>query len=98
PDPDREVWKGLKELFLNELFHKKCAYCEGKVSGHFPLDAEHYRPKKEVTEGRTRLGGHPGYFWLAYEWYNLLLACRDCNSGHSTGEQGVSMTHPGKAN
>ena len=24
---------------------------------------------------------HPGYFWLAYNWKNLLPACKDCNSG-----------------
>ncbi|MGA9770266.1 MAG: hypothetical protein WBV94_14600 [Blastocatellia bacterium] len=98
PNLDQHVWKKLKQIFLNDLFHKKCAYCEGKVSGHFPLDVEHYRPKKEVTEGRVAIE-HQGYFWLAYEWYNLILACRDCNSYHSycTNED-ENDSHPGKAN
>jgi hypothetical protein len=24
---------------------------------------------------------HPGYFWLAYDWRNLLPSCSDCNKG-----------------
>jgi hypothetical protein len=24
---------------------------------------------------------HPGYYWLAYDWRNLLPACGQCNSG-----------------
>jgi hypothetical protein len=24
---------------------------------------------------------HPGYFWLAYNWQNLIPACKSCNSG-----------------
>lgn len=26
---------------------------------------------------------HPGYFWLAYEWRNLVPACSACNSGNA---------------
>ena len=97
PEPKQGIWKDLKALFLNALFNQKCAYCEGKVSGHFPLDVEHYRPKKKVTENRLAIE-HTGYFWLAYEWYNLILACRDCNSSHSSYVSGESISHPGKAN
>ena len=70
-------------------FYGKCAYCEGRIGSTQPGDIEHYRPKGRVThENRspvmvTAKGGrkvpHPGYYWLAYEWTNLLYACSDCN-------------------
>ena len=70
-------------------FHGKCAYCEGRIVNTQPGDIEHYRPKGGVTDEDCRPvmvdsnGGeevpHPGYYWLAYEWSNLLYACSDCN-------------------
>jgi hypothetical protein len=30
---------------------------------------------------------HPGYFWLAYNWKNLLPACKECNSGKGKNNQ-----------
>lgn len=65
---------------LETIYHKKCAYCESKRK-NAPLQVEHFRPKKEVTEDAT----HEGYFWLSYEWSNLLLACSDCNSQGNKG-------------
>lgn len=47
-----------------------CAYCQNEFEreqGH----VEHVRPKKGGPEG--------GYFWLAYEFSNLLLVCTWCN-------------------
>lgn len=58
---------------LEELFHRKCAYCEYKLAGTF--DVEHYRPKGRVAEDMN----HPGYYWLAYTWSNLLPSCEFCN-------------------
>lgn len=60
---------------LTLLFHKKCAYCESKYAASQPMDVEHYRPKGRVSEDET----HPGYWWLALEWTNLLPSCIDCN-------------------
>ena len=60
---------------LEALFHGKCAYCESDYAGTQPVDIEHYRPKGEV-EG---VPDHPGYWWLAAEWENLLPSCIDCN-------------------
>jgi hypothetical protein len=37
---------------------------------------------------------HSGYFWLTYEWWNLLSACRDCNSWHTDPLTGIR--NPGK--
>jgi hypothetical protein len=51
---------------LKEIFDEKCAFCECNISVGSHLDVEHYRPKKK-------------YYWLGYEWSNLLLACPICN-------------------
>ena len=70
-------------------FYGKCAYCECDVLVNQPGDIEHWRPKSRVIDGNahpiqivTADGDtvpHPGYYWLAYDWRNLLLACEDCN-------------------
>jgi len=60
---------------LEKLFNEKCAYCEGKSASQGPWDVEHYRPKGRVKENKK----HPGYFWLAYTWDNLLPSCVFCN-------------------
>ena len=59
---------------LEELFHGKCAYCESYYASTAPVDVEHYRPKGGV-EGEV----HPGYWWLAATWDNLLPSCIFCN-------------------
>lgn len=59
---------------LVTLFHGKCAYCESRYDTTAPVDIEHFRPKGAV-EGID----HPGYWWLAAEWTNLLPSCIDCN-------------------
>ena len=70
-------------------FFGKCAYCEDRIVSTQPGDIEHYRPKGRVAnEDGSRVmvdanGGkkvsHLGYYWLVYEWSNLLYACWDCN-------------------
>lgn len=78
-DPTKEI-TGLYrssevKVCLEELFHNKCAYCESKPTASSDWDVEHYRPKRKVKEAPT----HPGYYWLAYTWDNLLLSCPHCN-------------------
>jgi len=62
--------------------HGKCCFCESKVthiaSGHI----EHFRPKGGVRQHPDEPLYRPGYFWLAYEWHNLLFSCELCNSRH----------------
>jgi hypothetical protein len=60
---------------LEKLFHGKCAYCESVYVSTAPVDIEHYRPKAAVAEDEL----HPGYWWLASDWDNLLPSCIDCN-------------------
>jgi hypothetical protein len=97
PKPDQKLWAELKQIFLSELFHDKCAYCEGNHASGYPAHVEHYRPKLLVTEGRLSID-HPGYFWLAYEWENLLLSCAHCNGSHYSIRDGEKVSHQGKLN
>lgn len=64
---------------LQNLFHNKCAYCESKIAGSQDTDIEHYRPKGRVTDALKSGVAHPGYWWLAMDWTNLVLACTHCN-------------------
>ena len=59
--------------------HGKCAYCETLFLHSSPGDVEHYRPKAGYRQAATSPVEGPGYYWLAYEWSNLLFACEDCN-------------------
>jgi hypothetical protein len=88
------LYKKMRQVFL-DAFEGKCAYCEAKITlDQHGGDVEHFRPKGRVTgnDGRTimiraRGGGlkpHPGYPWLAYDWRNLLPACRACNQPGKT--------------
>ena len=65
--------------FLYESQHGKCCYCE-RIRDQKELDVEHFRPKSQVKEAAN----HPGYWWLAYNWKNLLLACKMCNQKKSS--------------
>jgi uncharacterized protein (TIGR02646 family) len=63
---------------LEELFSRKCAYCESKYAGIHPVDVEHFRPKAVVFHSRGG-PGMAGYWWLAAAWENLFPSCIDCN-------------------
>jgi hypothetical protein len=81
--------------FLLKLFNGKCAYCEAKISLTQPGDVEHFRPKGRVVDENfkpirvkhPKKGEivHPGYYWLAYDWKNLLPSCIDCNRYRNLG-------------
>lgn len=82
------LYKGGRD-FLLQATHKKCAYCETFLPpGERKGDVEHYRPKGRVRDRhgsivQVVLAGeqvqHPGYFWLAYDYHNLLPVCGACN-------------------
>lgn len=89
---DSSIWKQVKPHLL-ELFSKKCAYCEKHLAG-LDGEIEHYRPKQNahLDWPRSTLASDAGvqsshqhlyYAWLAYDWDNLLLICRDCNRRRS---------------
>lgn len=83
---NEKLYKRMRHVFY-DAFHGKCAYCEAK----FVLDQsgaiDHFRPKGEVRDldcQRVLLDGeaktHPGYYWLVYDWHNLLPVCNKCNT------------------
>jgi uncharacterized protein (TIGR02646 family) len=66
-DFDRKIYGATDvKTRLEAIFNHKCAYCECNIRLGAHYDAEHFRPKIQ-------------YYWLGYEWTNLLLACQKCN-------------------
>jgi hypothetical protein len=71
-------WDRLISDFLGPTFCEKCAFCEAKGK-EYVLTALPFRP---LVRCRVLSNGiaidHPGYFWLAYESYNYVLASDEC--------------------
>jgi 5-methylcytosine-specific restriction endonuclease McrA len=66
---------------LIEAQHHKCGFCESKITHviYGGGDVEHFRPKTGYRQNLDDDLQRPGYYWLAYEWTNLFLACPVCN-------------------
>jgi hypothetical protein len=90
-----DLYKRLKTYYFKSYWGK-CAYCEALIRVDQPGDLDHYRPKRAVVDendrpvmvtGRNGSGKvpHPGYYWLAYDWSNLVPVCRMCNSPGRNG-------------
>lgn len=60
----------------------KCCFCEKPVA---TADIEHFRPKSAWQQEKPGRQERPGYYWLAYSWSNMLIACSDCNSQANKG-------------
>lgn len=89
-DRYRTRWTALREPFA-VYSHDKCWYVECKNLGTDD-DIDHFRPKSGVKEEP----GHPGYYWLAFEWTNLRLSCHRANRPRinpETGETGGKAEH-----
>ena len=67
------------KVALRNAQHAKCCYCEGKFEAQASGDVEHYRPKTCSRQNQKTKPDYPGYWWLAYEWYNLYYSCENCN-------------------
>jgi uncharacterized protein (TIGR02646 family) len=68
---------------LDKAQHGKCCYCEVIIPKPYALShVDHYRPKAYSRQGRNEKKIFPGYYWLAYRWSNLFLACHFCNSSN----------------
>ena len=86
----KKAWTDIRTWMFKYVSHGKCAYCEATVDTVYHGEAEHWRPKGPVAE-RNPIGDvavrdargveHPGYYWAAYDWRNLLPTCKWCNSG-----------------
>jgi uncharacterized protein (TIGR02646 family) len=89
-----DLYKEQKAILV-QVFSGKCVYCESAITANQPGDVEHFRPKGTVThEDGTPVvdaagAPHEGYWWLAYDWENLLLACKLCNSRSSEYGKGT---------
>lgn len=70
----------VKEQMMEDQ-HRKCAYCEQYKNGDFGC-VEHYRPKGGYDLGAGTPLQQPGYYWLAYDWQNLLFSCSECNTSY----------------
>ena len=80
--------KGKVFFSVDGPFKGKCAYCETYLKQLQNPDVEHFRPKLAVTDEKgipilTDYGSgpvlHKGYYWLAYDWRNLMPCCAKCN-------------------
>lgn len=71
--------EAVKNQLKQDQYHK-CAYCECFFNGDYGA-VEHYRPKSRYQNAV----GDPlelGYWWLAYDWKNLLYSCSECNTSY----------------
>ncbi len=74
----RDRYAGARVPLLRAQ-HGKCAFCESKIEHVMTGDVEHFRPKAGVRQAPGDALERPGYYWLAYRWTNLLVACQQCN-------------------
>jgi hypothetical protein len=97
-----KLYRERKDLYfaLEGPFHGKCAYCETLIVVSHPGDLDHFRPKGRVTkfsgtvtlkDKRGRDVPHPGYYWLAYDFRNLLPSCEDCNRPNKARSGGLRI-------
>ncbi|MDT4292349.1 hypothetical protein RO575_22515 [Methylomonas sp. MO1] len=68
---------------LEAAHQKKCCYCESIFEATSYGEVEHYRPKGVISPKKKGRKIYPGYYWLAYDWDNLLYICKRCNRNKS---------------
>ena len=86
-DTDRRAQRaiygsGPVKSLLVEAHQSKCCYCERKYEEPRHLAIEHFRPRTAVRQSIRHAAERPGYYWLAYDWNNLLLSCGECNGDY----------------
>jgi uncharacterized protein (TIGR02646 family) len=84
-DPKIYGHEDVKQALVT-MHHGKCCYCESHVRHTSPGTIDHYRPK---AASQQRLGApliRPGYYWLAYNWENLLFSCPACNQTYKRNQ------------
>ena len=82
PRKHYHTWQAVKNA-LWKMHHGKCCYCEKRVEPG-DLHIEHFRPRGAFRQTSDGANEYPGYYWLAYSWDNLLLACPTCNRAKSS--------------
>ncbi len=81
----RKSIKGSFFFSKEDPFYGKCAYCETYIADFQRGDVEHFRPKAAVANEVDEPIQHSGYYWLAYDWQNLLPSCTVCNQPTTVG-------------
>jgi predicted ATP-binding protein involved in virulence len=68
---------GPLKPILHKEFHGKCGYCETKIE--LPQDGviDRFRPHNGVRDTKDYFPDL--YWWLVYEWGNLIYSCKECN-------------------
>jgi uncharacterized protein (TIGR02646 family) len=64
---------------LKKIQNNKCFLCESRITHISHGDVEHFRPKAGCCQNVEDKISETGYYWLAYDWSNLFLACQICN-------------------
>lgn len=67
------------KIILRKAQYDKCCFCERKTEIG---DVEHFRGKGGYKQKSGDALQKPGYYWLAYEWDNLLFSCEKCNRSY----------------
>ncbi|MGO1068518.1 AAA family ATPase [Lysobacter sp. CA199] len=83
----RAPFESYRELFLDGKVHAalinqflaKCAYCESAFSEPRQASIDHFRPISAAAQNNEEPGSADHYGWLAFEWRNLMLACKECS-------------------
>ena len=73
--------------FRNDLIStigNKCCYCERPIDNG---EIEHFRPKAGYKNDTSGSLERPGYYWLAYNWDNMLISCGECNDQKRKGNK-----------
>lgn len=97
--------KSIREEYFfckSAPFYGKCVYCETLISRTSEGDIEHFRPHGAasdenwdpvtITDDRGQTVPHPGYYWLAYNWTNLVPACQTCNRAGKIGDRRIGKS------
>jgi uncharacterized protein (TIGR02646 family) len=66
--------------------HEKCCFCESKLLETSYGDVEHFRPKRAYQKLNSKKLNYPGYYWLAYDWDNLMFSCEKCNRSYKRNQ------------
>lgn len=71
-----EIDQNLKK-YLSKKFHRKCGYCETAINATTSDAIDRYRPNNGVRDQKEYF--QDLYWWLAFEWDNLVYCCKECN-------------------
>lgn len=69
----------IKEALMFN-FHQKCMYCETRLGGVEQATVDPFRPKSGARGLDKKKYAQDHYWWLYYNWDNMMLSCNTCNT------------------